>query len=186
MTERCCHGSHIISSPGGDNHRGCKELQHGEYSSKHCKSVANEEVNSINLQTVGQGSNPVWNELRKGRITASNFYVVHTRVDSTRKQSTCDTRPLLSRIMGYKAVSPIMQSLKYGRETEPLAKAEFQKMYRSHINVSFHECGIFLDSERAYLAASPDLLVSCSCCWLNLNAHSFQNVLHAFHFVRLG
>ena len=47
---------------------------------------------------------------------------------------------------------------------KPLAKAEFQKMYRSQKNVSFHECGIFLDSERPYLVASPDLLVSCSCC----------------------
>ena len=96
------------------------------------KSVTKEEVNSINLQTVGQGSNPVWNELRKGRITAPNFYAVHTKVDSTRRQSTCDTRPLFSRIMGYKNVNPNVRSLKYGRETEPFSTSNRGPRANSH------------------------------------------------------
>lgn len=67
--------------------------------------------------------------------------------------------------MGYKTVNPNVKSLKYGREIEPIAKSEFMKMYRKcHDNVSFDECGLFLDEEHPYLAASPDLLVSCSYC----------------------
>lgn len=128
--------------------------------------VTETEVQAINNLTMGQSSNPNWTEMRKGRITASNFYAVHTKVESYKRNAAhCDIKPLLSRIMGYKHVNPNVMSLKYGREMEPIAKIEFMKMYRKkHKDVSFDECGIFLDVDHPYLAASPDLLVSCSCC----------------------
>ena len=127
--------------------------------------VFEEEVNAINKLTWGQSTNPLWKELRKGRLTASNFYAIHTKVLSFKKNANCDIQSLLSQIMGYKTVNPNVKSLKYGREMEPIAKSEFIKMYRKcHDNVSFDECGLFLDEEYPYLAASPDLLVSCSCC----------------------
>ena len=127
--------------------------------------VSEEEVNAINKLTWGQSTNPLWKELRKGRLTASNFYAIHTKVLSFKKNANCDIQSLLSQIMGYKTVNPNVKSLKYGREMEPIAKSEFMKMYRKcHDNVSFDECGLFLDEEHPYLAASPDLLVSCSCC----------------------
>lgn len=128
--------------------------------------VTETEVQAINNLTMGQSSNPNWTEMRKGRITASNFYAVHTKVESYKRNAAhCDIKPLLSRIMGYKYVNPNVMSLKYGQEMEPIAKIEFLKMYRKkHKEVSFDECGIFLDVDHPYLAASPDLLVSCSCC----------------------
>jgi hypothetical protein len=128
--------------------------------------VTKTEVEAINNLTVGQSSNPQWAKMRKGRITASNFYAVHTKVQSYKKNSTnCNIQSLLSLIMGYKNINPNVKSLKYGREMEPIAKDEFKKMYRkNHQNVLFDECGMFLDADHPFLAASPDLLVSCSCC----------------------
>lgn len=93
--------------------------------------VTETEVQAINNLTMGQSSNPNWTEMRKGRITASNFYAVHTKVESYKRNAAhCDIKPLLSRIMGYKHVNPNVMSLKYGREMEPIAKIEFMKMYR--------------------------------------------------------
>lgn len=47
------------------------------------------EVNLIEEKTVGQSSNSLWHDLRKGRITASNFYAVHTRMNSLKKNPDC-------------------------------------------------------------------------------------------------
>lgn len=63
--------------------------------------------------------------------------------------------------MGYTSINPNIKALKYGREMEPIA-CEYMK--KGHKNVVFSNCGIFKDSVRPYLAASPDLIVSCSCC----------------------
>lgn len=46
------------------------------------KIVENEQA------TVGQAENPLWHALCKGRITASNFYKVKTKVESLRKAGT--------------------------------------------------------------------------------------------------
>lgn len=69
--------------------------------------VTETEVQAINNLTMGQSSNPNWTEMRKGQITASNFYAVHTKVESYKRNAAhCDIKPLLSRIMGYKHVNP--------------------------------------------------------------------------------
>ncbi|KAK3082973.1 hypothetical protein FSP39_010413 [Pinctada imbricata] len=127
--------------------------------------ITDAEVESISKITLGQSSNSQWKEIRKGKITASNFYSVHTKVNSCKKKSACDVKPILCNIMGYTDVNPNIKSLKYGREMEKVAKRNFIKVYRKkHKNVSFDECGIYLDKERPFLAATPDLLVRCSCC----------------------
>ncbi|KAK6171766.1 hypothetical protein SNE40_018199 [Patella caerulea] len=123
----------------------------------------------INEATLGQSTNSSWYSLREGRITASNFYAVHTRVQTLKKKHDNsgdeDIRPLLKKIMGYTKLNPNLKPLKYGREMEPHAKLEYKSMYSdSHKNASYAECGLFLDICRPYLSASPDLLVECDCC----------------------
>jgi hypothetical protein len=67
--------------------------------------------------------------------------------------------------MGEMHVNSNIRALKFGRESEPIAKSIYCKMYiESHVNAKFQECGIFLDQEVSFLAASPDMLVSCDCC----------------------
>lgn len=85
--------------------------------------VTETEVQAINNITMGQSSNPHWTEMKKGRTTASNFYAVHTKVESYKRKAThCDIKPLLSRIMGCKNANPNVMSLKYEKEMEPIAK----------------------------------------------------------------
>lgn len=125
--------------------------------------LSTETVEKLNDATVGQNRNEQWYVLRKGRITSSNFHSVSCKIKHNKSQDV--VRPLLSNIMGYTSVNPNLKALKYGREMEPIAKESYQLcMKKGHTNVVFKNCGIFIDSCRPYLAASPDLIVSCSCC----------------------
>jgi hypothetical protein len=49
---------------------------------------------------------------------------------------------------------------------ESEAKVKFRDLYmkENHVNFMIEECGLMLDGEQSYLGASPDLLISCSCC----------------------
>ena len=44
-----------------------------------------EKIVQIEQATVGQADNALWHAHRKGRITASNFYRLKTKVESLRK-----------------------------------------------------------------------------------------------------
>lgn len=125
-----------------------------------------ENIERIEQATMGQAENPMWHEQRKGRITASNFYRVKTKVDSLKKGERNDlsAENLVSSLKG-KSAPPNIPALKYGREMEPTAKAAFLNIYKqSHINVSHRECGLFIHDTKQFLGASPDLLLECSCC----------------------
>lgn len=107
-----------------------------------------------------QPSNSMWHDMRNGRLTSSNFYSTHT------KDNSINNKPaVVTHIMGYTKVNPNIKSLKYGREIEPVANSVYLKeFFAAHKNVKSDECGIFLDSVYTYIAASPDLLIFCSCC----------------------
>ncbi|XP_021379090.1 uncharacterized protein LOC110466710 [Mizuhopecten yessoensis] len=133
--------------------------------SKSIDELASDDVQSIQEATTGQSDNHRWTEMRKGRITASNFHAVDTKVCSYEKKVECDVKPLIKNIMGYTTVNPNVKSLKYGREMEPVAKKDFLKLYcKHHRSVIYSECGLFVDKRHPFLGASPDLLLSCSCC----------------------
>ncbi|XP_062572904.1 uncharacterized protein LOC134234867 [Saccostrea cucullata] len=124
-------------------------------------------ITCISNSTKGQSSNSTWHDMRIGRLTSSYFYSIHTKVGSINNKPTVvhDVKPLVKHIMGYTKVNPNIKSLKYGREMEPVAKGIYLKEFcTAHKNAKSDECGIVLDSVHTYIAASPDLLVSCSCC----------------------
>ena len=124
-----------------------------------------EEIQSIEETTRGQGDNTAWQRMREGRITASNFYSVYTKVNTLAKNPTANVESLCNILLGNVKAPENVKSLKHGREMEPIAKESYMKSYRfSHSNVSFQECGLFIYKEAPFLSASPDMLVSCSCC----------------------
>ena len=54
---------------------------------------------------------------------------------------------------------------KYGIETEKLARDELLKhLSSSHENVQIVDCGLFRSVNYPYLGATPDGLMTCSCC----------------------
>ncbi|XP_062566108.1 uncharacterized protein LOC134228463 [Saccostrea cucullata] len=103
------------------------------------------EISTIEKFTVGQHENENWHRLRKGRITASKFYQVYTKVNSVldgrRKDVQVDCSSLTKSIMCYTKINPNIKSLKYGRETEPLAICSYLNTYKKqHVNVSSRKC----------------------------------------------
>lgn len=127
--------------------------------------LSTDDASSLNHLTSGQFNNENWIKLRDGRMTSSNFYAIYTKVKSCKTDQNVSVKSLLASVMGYVKPNPNIKSLKYGRETEPLAKKDYLKLIsEKHSDVQYSECGIFIDLNYSFIATSPDLLVSCACC----------------------
>ena len=94
-----------------------------------------EKIVEIEQATVGQAENPLWQALRKGRITASNFYKVKTKVESLRKAGTNALRgkKLMASLIGEYTSPKDHPPLKYGREMEAIAKAFYLEIFQKKL-----------------------------------------------------
>ena len=71
---------------------------------------------------------------------------------------------LVDRLLGKAKPPTNLPALKYGRDMVPIAVEEFIKYFKKHHkNVTYSECGIFIEKTKQYLGASPDLLIQCFC-----------------------
>ena len=128
------------------------------------------EVNAIETATIGQSTNDRWKHERKGRITASNFYSVFTRVNTIKSNpnQVHNVDVILKNVMQYDEENASLEhvpALKHGRSYEPVARQRYVSMMeKQHKQFTFRECGLCVDANRPYLGASPDLLISCNCC----------------------
>lgn len=125
-----------------------------------------EQITQIEQATLGQANNPMWHKHRKGRITASNFYKVKTKVESLKTtRNNVSSEKLIDSLIGQSAPSENVPALKYGREMELHAKEAYSKIFEeNHKETSHRECGLFIDETKQFLGASPDLLLECVCC----------------------
>lgn len=58
-----------------------------------------------------------------------------------------------------------MPAIKWGRKKEPAARSAYKELIEaSHEDTKFHECGLFISLETSFVGATPDGLLSCSCC----------------------
>ena len=64
--------------------------------------LSQEEYNAVENATHTQALNPVWYGQRKGRLTASKFYRICTRADTTFKKKDENVKNLVNDIMGDK------------------------------------------------------------------------------------
>ncbi|CAH1266690.1 Hypp3518 [Branchiostoma lanceolatum] len=127
------------------------------------------QVATIEVETRGQADNTQWANFRSGMITASNLKSVVTRNDTLHNEHTSlskDPQPLIKTLMGYTPLDPDLPSLKYGRLLEPLAREAYKGIQKEkgHQNMEVTECGLFVHPKKAFLGASPDGLVQCTCC----------------------
>lgn len=114
------------------------------------------ECSQVELATRAQAGSDEWFRQRKGRITAS---VVG-------KVISCCTgvEGVVSQVMGY-TEAPNVSSVRWGRDNEVNAKNRFiNDEGPKHKGFEVRSCGLFVDEKRPYLGASPDGIVSCSCC----------------------
>ena len=122
-------------------------------------AVSPEQARLVESKTRDQASSRLWFRMRAGRITASRF------------KSACCTdvaSPSLSLIMAI--CHPETTKFRNiattgGCEHEKNARIQYQEITVSrHENCDVTKCGFFINPEYPFVGASPDGLVTCSCC----------------------
>lgn len=129
-------------------------------------SLSTEYITNISDTTRTQSGSSTWERARVGRITASNFGRVKSKVSSLHTRTHCDTSALVRTLMNYDPVNPNLPQLAYGRRTEKVARTNYQTIQASkgHVDLKVGLCGLVVCQEHVYLGASPDMLVECDCC----------------------
>ncbi|KAB0790599.1 hypothetical protein PPYR_14993 [Photinus pyralis] len=102
----------------------------------------------IQRLTIGQSNNPLWKVMRLKRLTASNFGKV-AKLRPTTSTANIVKALLYQGDWGNTATQ-------YGNENEQRAIQDFELI--TGLKVS--PCGLFIDENNSFLAASPDGLVS--------------------------
>lgn len=98
-----------------------------------------------------------------GRLTASHFYEVHTRVISQRNSSNPDYVNLIKRLLQYTSI-PDVPALKYGRRMEALAIQQYVKIKQCTKQHVVSASGLYVSSLLPFIAASPDGVIKCDKC----------------------
>ena len=69
--------------------------------------ISEEVVNSIYNNTKKQANSTLWHELRKGRITASKYHNVYTKINSVNKNSSVSTNALVKELIERKTFETV-------------------------------------------------------------------------------
>lgn len=109
--------------------------------------VDNQLQEHIQKVTVGQAENDQWFEQRKNRLTASNFGAVCKRRSTTKYTS------IIQKILYNDEVHTF--AIQHGKINEPEAIRKYEEQTSSKVS----PCGLFVDKEYGFLAASPDGIV---------------------------
>ena len=120
------------------------------------------EIAIIYDKTTMQSNSEFWFNQRKGRITASKFKRVFTRME-TLKKIDCDPTPLLQDILG-EAEKVTTWQMKHGISAERHAKAKYKQVITiKHKNMLFQDPGMTILESEPYISGSPDLELECKC-----------------------
>lgn len=114
--------------------------------------ISDDERIAIEVDTRLQSESSDWMTHRQTRLTASMIHSVITAVNTAKTQTR-----LPSAAVAIRQIEPIdlthIPAIQRGRECEPMA---FATTCRDHQHLALRTCGIFIDTERPFLAASPD------------------------------
>ena len=122
-------------------------------------TVNEEEACYLERSTRGQASTPLWFEHRLGRITASVF----GRVAKCREKTFPSS--LVKTIMQYSGSNRDVPAIKWGIEHEQEAREAYANiMAVKHATFKVNPAGLRVCTRQPFLAATPDGVVSCSCC----------------------
>ena len=125
--------------------------------------ITKEQINNIYENTKEQSNTQLWHNLRKGRITASKFHNVYTKVNTVIKNSETPTDLLVNDLIERRMFETV--ATKHGISMETHAKEKFKKnIAKTHVQYKFQESGMVISDKLPFLSASPDLEGSCECC----------------------
>jgi len=126
-------------------------------------TLSKSQISTVYGKTVAQSNSKFWVEQRKGRITASKFKKVFTRMESLKK-SEDDPIPIVNEIMGENKQNPTWQ-MRHGISSERHAITRFKQMMRiKHRGIKFTNPGMTISLTEPYISVTPDLEIECTCC----------------------
>ena len=131
-------------------------------------SLNDASIKELEKVTRGQSLSRHWINQRQGRITASNFHDVYTKVKKLLgkrgKEGKIKVSPLLARLMEHNDLTNV-PAIRWGKVHEKDAsEVLFTSLAKAHSNPKFHSCGLFVLKAHPYIGASPDNIFTCSCC----------------------
>ena len=122
-------------------------------------SVTPEQADLGENLTRGQSKSRLWSRMRSGRITASRF-----------KDACCTDPARPSETLVSSICHPELSKFKtaataWGNNHEPAAHIKYRNiMSKAHEDFLVSICGLFIDVQLPFIGASPDGLVTCTCC----------------------
>lgn len=131
------------------------------------KNINMSVVNKIEIATRGQNDNELWYSCRKGVITGSKGHDIKTKMKTFSKNNGTSVNlwQLFQKVSGLVFLNPNIPALKYGRTMEVNAVNNFFEVESlNHKDLKISDCGLFLDVSQPFIGASPDRIVTCSCC----------------------
>ena len=133
-----------------------------------CLSFNDNSIKELEKTIRGQSVSRHWIKQRQGRITASNFHDVYTKVKTLLgkrgKEMKIKVSPLLTKLIEHNDLGNI-PAIKWGRLHErDASEALFTSLAKVHKNPKLHTCGLFVLKAHPYIGASPDNIFTCSCC----------------------
>ncbi|XP_020366468.1 uncharacterized protein LOC109911545 [Rhincodon typus] len=121
--------------------------------------ISKQRVAEIEKETRGQRENPAWFEQRRNRITASVAHKIsHSKF--VNGKSTEVPQSYLKSVVG-QGSNVTTPAMKWGVQNESMAIKKYEKLKSEAIGhqVCVRSCGLFVDPEKHWLAASPDGVV---------------------------
>ena len=126
-------------------------------------SVSEDQAKAVEEATRDQADSKLWFRFRAGRITASKM------------KTACCTNPkqpaksLIKSVCYPESYKFTSIATTWGCSHEKYACDMFiEEHKKSHENVKMHNTGFFINPSVPFLGASPDGLVSCDCCGVNV------------------
>ena len=126
---------------------------------KHLR-CSSEEIMALERATCGQARNQIWHEHRKGRVTSSKAHMCAKKVGDSGAISG-KTDYVVASVMDY-ADPFVSPATTWGSSREKQAITRYYKE-SNHRSLKVTPCGMFVDKELSFVAASPDSLVQCEC-----------------------
>ena len=120
--------------------------------------ISEEESDFLAKSTQLQSKSLLWFEHRCGHLTASRFRsLCHTNLEKP-------SQSLISAVFQHNSYQK-SPALTWGLEKEDIARGEYREICsQKHISFQIKPTGLHINHDYPHLGASPDGLVSCTCC----------------------
>ena len=113
--------------------------------------------------TRGQQVYPRWHSYRKGMVTGSQVYSIHTRMNNVQKGKACEADRIVQQCLG-KTKFKGNAATRYGLANEARAAREYIKVNKTeHVKFRLKTSGLVVDTTYSFIGASPDRIAECEC-----------------------